>query len=484
MNNSIGKKAILLTITKIISLSIGMINAMILSRYRTLGEYGTYSQLNMVIALFTTIIMMGLPGSINYFISKAESDKEKSIFLSNYYTISTLLSLFTGIMLLIGMPFIVKYFKNELIFSFAFYLMLIPWINIIGGSIGNLLIVYNKVTFLSFYNIGSSITMLGILVISVALNLSFMQYMYIIVSVQILITLFIYLIVAKLTGSLHPTINKNLVKTILKFSIPLGLATIVGTISIELDKLLIGYFFDTETMAIYTNAAREMPITIVSSSITAVLMPHLVRVLKDNKNEEAISLWRDATSLSYIFICFLATALFMLAPEVISLLYSDKYLAGVSVFRIYNIVLLLRSTYFGIILNSIGKTKFIFYSSIISLGLNAILNYFFYLIFGLTGPAIATFVSIAFINILQLAATSKWLNISFRRIFPWRKILIITIINILMGIIFYIFKVNIPLEQVVGEIIESIILGIFWCFFYGIVTLKLIKQMWLSINSY
>lgn len=483
MNNNIGKNATQITITKFINIAIGMINAMILSRYRTLEEFGTFSQLNIVIALLTTVTMMGLPGSINYFLAKADNNKERSVFLSNYYSISTILSVFTGILLLIGMPYIVKYFKNELIFSFGFYLLFMPWINIIGGSIGNLLIVYNKIRYLSIYNIGSSIITLGVLLISVIFNMSFLQYMYITVSTQILVTLFIYFVAYRIAGGMYPLINKSLLNEILKFSIPLGLASIVGTLHIESDKLLIGYFFDTETMAVYTNAAREMPVKIIASSFTAVLMPHLVRLLKENKNEEAISIWSETNLFSYIFVSFFATALFVFAPEVISLLYSDKYLHGVSVFRVYNIVLLITFTYYGMILNSIGKTKLIFYSSIASLGINVVLNYIFLKLLGVIGPAIATVVSTALVAIFQLIATTKYVQINFRRILPWRKLIIITIINVIMGFIFYLIKLNIPLDYLIGETFESIILGIFWTLLYSLVMFKSVKKIWLSINK-
>lgn len=484
MKNSIGKKATQLTITKLVNLIISMIIVMFLSRFRTLEEYGTYSQLNMVVALLATIIMLGLPNSINYFLAKAEDNKERTEFLSNYYTISTLLSIITGAVLLFTMPLMVKYFNNELIYSFGFVVLLLPLINIIGGSIGNLLIVYERVTLLSIYNIASGMILLGILVVSIILDFSFMNYMRMTISAKMLITLFIYYIASKLAGKLRFTINKNMIKTILKFSIPLGLAAIVGTISIELDKLMIGYFFDTETLAIYTNAAKEMPVTIIASSITAVLLPQLVVMLKEHKNEAAISLWGDATSLSYAFICFFATALFVFAPEAISILYSDKYLPGVAVFRVYNIVLLLRCTYFGMILNSIGKTKFIFYCSIASLALNVLLNYIFYLIFGLIGPAIATFVSIASMQLLQLFMTSKHLNASFKKVFPWKMVFKITLTNVLMGVSIYFLKVNVRLEPVIGEILETIILVFVWFVLYCLVMLKTTKKIWQSLSLY
>lgn len=134
-----------------------------------------------------------------------------------------------------------------------------------------------------------------------------------------------------------------------------------------------------------------MPVTIIASALTAVLMPRLVRLLRDKEYDDAVNIWGNSIRnfiYHYLF-CFIRFDSF--APEVISLLYSDKYLPGVDVFRVYSLVLLLRVTYFGMILNSIGKTKFIFYSSILALILNVILNYIFYLIFGFYRSSLCLF---------------------------------------------------------------------------------------------
>ena len=67
MRRSIGSDALKLTISKLITMAIALVNAMLLSRFRTLEEYGTYSQLLLIINLATTFFMLGLPNSINYF---------------------------------------------------------------------------------------------------------------------------------------------------------------------------------------------------------------------------------------------------------------------------------------------------------------------------------------------------------------------------------------------------------------------------------
>ena len=74
---SIINDTIKLTISKVMSLVIAMVSSMLLSRYRTLEEYGTYSQLLMVINIMTSLLMLGLPNSINYFLSRAETEEGK-----------------------------------------------------------------------------------------------------------------------------------------------------------------------------------------------------------------------------------------------------------------------------------------------------------------------------------------------------------------------------------------------------------------------
>lgn len=483
MKQSIAADATKLTVAKSITLIISLASVMLLSRFRTLEEYGTYSQLLMVVNITTTIFMLGLPNSINFFLARAESNEEKQKFLSVYYSLNTTLSLITGLVLILCAPLIVRYFDNALITSFIYVLAIFPWANIILSSIQNVYIVYKKSSQLMFFTILNSAFLLLIIILVEIFDWDFNMYMILFVIVNSAFAASVYIIVKNLAGRLSFVFDKELIKKILAFSIPLGLATVVGTISIELGKLFIGKFYNAAEFAIYTNAARELPVTIIAASVTAVLMPQLVRLLKNNKNLEAVTLWGDATSLSYIFICFFATGFFVYAPDVISLLYSDKFLPGVSVFRIYCVVLLLRCTYFGMILNSVGRTKFIFYSSVAALLLNALFIYPCYLLFGFVGPAIASFISITAMQYMQLSATSKSINTPLEKVFPWRTLGMISIVNIGIGLLFYLVKDALPLEIITGEVIESIILGFIWGVLYISIMFRPIKRKWTVLNA-
>lgn len=480
---SVGNDALKLTISKMMVLVIQMISAMLLSRFRTVEEYGTYSQLLMAVNLATTVIMMGLPNSLNYFLAGAEGDKEKGHFLNVYYTMSTVLSAVVGCVLVVLVPFLVSYFENPLLNNFLFFLAVFPWTKIIMSSVENVLVVYKRTNLIMAYRVLNSIFLLSIILIVQVFEWTFTTYMVLYLVVEAVFSVLVYVFAKQSAGRLCVAIDIELTKRIFKFSVPMGIATMLGTLNIELAKVVIGGLMDTESLAIFTNASKEMPVTIIASSITAVLLPRMVKLLKNKQNEDAVKLWSKATNISFAIITFLAFALFVFAPEVMTILYSEKYLSGVSVFRVYSLVLPLRCTYFGMVLNASGHTKKILYSSVISLVLNLCMNIVFYKMFGFVGPAIASLVAQLVINVVQLLWTSRVIEVKFSRIFDWKLLGISLIKNAVLAVVFYVIKSVVPLEAFVGEIIESILLGFIWMIIFAIIEFKNLKKQWVFLNK-
>lgn len=479
---SLGGDAVRLTTSKFISLAITMVTTMLLSRFRTYAEYGTYSQLLLVVNLFTSLFMFGLPNSINFFLSRADTRDDRKKFVSVYYTLSSVLSFFIGLILVLAIPFIEDYFHNSLIHSFAYFLALYPWAHVISNSIENLLVVYKRTRLLMAFRIAHSIMMLGTVALVQFLGFGFNEYMLVFIIANSLFAIIVYTIAAKLSDGIRFSLDKTLIQEVFAFSIPLGLASAIGTLNAEIDKLLIGYLMDTEQLAVYTNAAKELPLTIVATSVTAVLLPQLTRMVKQGSGKEALKLWGYAAEFAVIVIALIVSGVIVYAKEVMIILYSEKYLPGVQVFRIYTLNLLLRCTYFGILLNAYGKTKQIFYCSLVSLGLNIILNPLFYWAFGMMGPAIATFVAIMIIQLLQLKMTAITVGIPFAEVFPWRHITRIVGINIALAGVFYLLKKALPLNMLLGEVIESLLLGVIWSGLYFLIMKKYLLDLWHKLN--
>lgn len=483
---SVGKDALYLTASRILTSVIGVVTSMLLARFRTLGEYGTYSQIIMVTDLVTSILLLGLPNSINYFLAKADTQKDRQNFMSVYTTLSTILTIVIGICLYLAMPLIIDHFSNPLIRDFAYVFAVYPWSSIFINSISSVCIVYGKSNRLIFFNLANALVVLGVLLIAKVADLSFHQYMLMYMGVLFLFAVAAIIWSHKLTGGIRISLDFSLIKDIFIFSIPLGLASASGSISHELGKLVIGRFFSVDEYAIFANASRELPVTIVATTLTAVLLPQLVRMIKKGNHNDAVKLWGNAIEISLCFMCLVAGSFIVFAPDILSLFYSEKYVTegGIMVFRIYSIILLLRATYWGIILNATGNTKFIFYSSLISLLINFVVNIASIYLLGFIGPAISSLISIITISFIQLKFTTKVINVPLSKIFPWRNIIKLLLTSagfcVVFGTVKYILLPDFNRET---SILISIGLGIVWSGIYALVNMKFVKHSWYLLNA-
>lgn len=485
--SSLGADALVLTASRVLVSLLGLVTSMLLARFRTLEEYGTYSQIIMVVDLLATLVLMGLPNSVNYFLSKAETAQERRRFMSVYLTLSVLLSaVITGCAFL-ALPIIERYFNNPLISGFAYVFAAYPWASMMINSLGNTCVVCGRANRLIFFNLTQSLLSIALLLIAKVAGIPFGTYLMLYMGLLVVLAVAAVIWIRRMVGPVGICFDGKLIRTIFAFSIPIGLAGAVGTLNVELDKLVIGRFFTTEEYAIFANAGKQLPVTMLTDSLTAVLLPCMVRLLKDGRKQDAVKVWGNSINIAFCFMCLVAGGLFVFAPDVMNLFYSAKYVTpeGVMVFRIYTTVLLFRFTYWGIVLNATGKTKFILYSSLASLGFNMLGNVALYYAFGFVGPAISTFVAVLAISMVQLIFTTKVLCVDVWHVFPWRNMAKMLLQTIALGSIFWAIR-NFVFGSV-GAFLGLCIavgLGVMWGALYGLSNRKMLLQNWQELNRY
>lgn len=481
-NNKIGTNAVLLTTSKMVVMLISLITSMLLSRFRTLEEYGTYSQLTTIVNIAVSVFMLGLPNSLNYFYARAETTDEKDGFLSNYYSLITFLSALAGVILCVLIPLLQVFYSNHGLVTFWFVLALLPWTKVLISSRSNMLIAAGHTDRVISYNILNGLCLLAVIVLIRVADMSFYSYMIMYIVVEVFFGVVVYFEAYRLSEKLRVTFDKELIKAVLAYSVPIGLATSVSTINRELDKLVIGNLMNTEQLAIYSNAAKELPLVFIQQAFMSVLLPSLSRMIKKGRYEKTVEMWSDTVDFCFILMSFFVSAILVFAPQMMTVLYSGKYLPGANIFRVYGLVLLWRTTYFGMILNVTGHSKEIMYSSILSLILNVILNVLFFRLFGMIGPAIATFISVGIINIAQLVFSSKIMQVSFAKIFHWRKLAKILSLNLLSAAIICAAVGLLGLGTSGKDIVICIIIGVVWMAGYMLFMSKQLKQIWKKIN--
>lgn len=470
------KDSFKLTFAKGLTILLNTVVIMILARLISVEDYGTYSQLILISTLATTIFSLGLPNCLNFFLSIAPTEKEKGEFLSTFYTMNTLIGIITGIVLYFSLPILSNILKNPDLESYGFFLLLFPLSKIVSSSVENLLVNYRKTNLL----IGSKVLYVFIMLVSVALvffaKLSFKHYILLFLSCEVIMAIITYSLSYYISHKrLKIKISFQLLLKIFKFSIPLGISAMIGTLSIELDKLCINLFYSKEQFAIYTNASRELPFSVITLSISAVTMPIMIKYLRRNMKDSAIDLWKKSNELTFFVFTLIAFVLIANSKEFMTFLYSEKYLSGQFIFQIYCFTIIIRSTNFSQLLSCKGETKFILISSGLSLIINIILNIILLNTIGFNGPAIATVVSMLSMGLFQLFITSKRFSCSLKDIYPWKSIFHILIFNIILFIIF---------TAIIQYFITSLILKLFIDLIWILFAIFLYKNKLLEIVKF
>ncbi|WP_416327433.1 oligosaccharide flippase family protein [[Eubacterium] hominis] len=481
---NIGKKSVVLSFCNVTTLIITMLISMIIARYRSLEENGIYTLIMLIVNTVISFAILGIPNSITYFVGKYKKKEDKEHYIGMYYTAMFTICLTVGILLFITTPIIADFYKNQALKDFRYIFLFLPLFLQITSTISDILISFEKIKLLIFYRMIYSILLLMINVLMVIFKWDFSVYMFIYVCTLFFLTFIVYFIIKiKLKVKKIVYFNKTLLLEILKFSLPMGVATIVGTLSLEVDKLFIAAKFSTEVLGMYGYMAKELPIVAITSSVTSVLLPAIAGMMNNGSQKEAIDLWKKSTIITFSITMFFASGVFTYASQVIEILYSSKYIDGITIFRIYTFSLLLRFTYFGLFFNCTGNSKKVMYFSIIGLLLNICFNYIFYSIFGIIGPAIATVVSLYITSFLQLKGTAKLLTIKINELLPWRDFIYIFFLNVFLAFVFFLIQKYLDLDFVIGDCAEALFLGCVWGLIYWMIIRKKIIKLWKRLNT-
>ena len=313
-------------------------------------------------------------------------------------------------------------------------------------------------------------------------NGNFYTYMIIYIAVQTIFVIGLYYAAYRMSGKLNILIKKNLIIEILQYCIPLGIAAIVSTLNIELDKLMIGRFYSTDAMAVYTNVSKELPINLLTVAVTTVMLPKMVSLIGKNKKQEAIEAWGVSIELSAVVLCFACMILFVFSDIIINVLYSAKYLEGNNIFKVYVITSLVKITSWGIVLNATNNTKLVLKTSVITLLINVVLNFLLLKLFGMIGAAVATLISEFFGIALKLYYTANVIGYKYKDVIPWKKIGQILFINVLLGVIVYILNMLFSNNIQNLYIRSCICVGMSIIIYFSLMQKKL-KMLWLKLND-
>lgn len=433
---SIKSKVLSLSLAQVLLVLSNLVAGMVFTRVLSTKDYGTYLQTFLAYEFAVPLLTLGLPSALYYFLS-GKKEQEKRIVLENLILLFGAGAIFSLFLLCGGIDLLAKRFNNNEIKStlkwmilyplYTFPILLAPSVWITKGKT-NLNAVFNVIT-------GGVTTIL--LICSVLIFKNYESPIIVrILAPLIYLPIYLYLIFKNVSGDwISPKLSS--MWEILKFSVPLGLATVFGTLARQLASLIVSLRTSPEAYATYAVGAREIPlIGVITGSIAVVIMADMAAKIKEDNLEDALKLFKKAALVSASFLFPIMCFLMVNAEGFIRILYSEKYINSVVPFRIYLFIIPIRIAYYGSAFIALGKTKQVLIRSVLDLIFTGVLCYLFVLLWGEQGAALGLIITLFFWSVpYNLVTLSKYFKSDFKNMLPFRQLFKILIISSICAVI-------------------------------------------------
>lgn len=420
----------------------------IIARSYSPTDFGVYALAMTVFIFLGQIFILGLGDgcsrNIAFYRGKKNHKKVKEIITSSF-KITVVSSIIGSIFLFLSADWISLniFHTNTLIIPLKILSFALPFqllIDIIVSTFRGFDRTKENVYFYHFLMSGGKLLMVIPIVI---LGLSFEYIFYVFVMNMIMTFLIATFYFKRNTPKEIKEIKRSgnsIKKDLLIFSIPLVFSGMSWFLLQGADRLMIGFFMKEYNVGIYNTAcsiAGYLNMFLVSTMF--IYQPVGTKLYGAGKMLEVKKLYQTITK--WIFILASPVIMFIvLQPEVtISFLFGSKYLGAtfplLILFLTYTLRIWLGPAGGSIIM--LGKTRQLMCIVASMALINIILNWFLIPIYGISGAAIATGISVIILSFLQLVYLYK-----ISKIHPIRKVYlkIITVFLSLTAIVYLLFQ--------------------------------------------
>jgi O-antigen/teichoic acid export membrane protein len=485
MKQSNSLQAFWVAIGSLFSFGFGLISSMILSRYLTKEDYGTYKQVLYVYNTLLVVFTLGIPKAFSFFLPRVPLNETKNL-IKKITNLLFLLGGFFSVLLFVCSRLISILLNNPNLANALKIFSLVPLLMLPTMGLDGILSTFRKVQFLTIYTVVTRCIMLFCITIPIIFFNG--NYLHAIIGfVCASIIAFILALYFKYIPVKNIEVKKCNVTyaDIFNFSFPLLVASIFGIIFASADQFFISKYFGTVVFAEFSNGALDLPFTgMIVGACATVLSPIFSRLSNETVNPQLdiFPIWKSVFEKSSKLIYPLLLFCWFFADILMAVLYGDKYENSFIYFRIKSIINFFTLIVYGPLLISIGKVKY--YSNVLMVGTIVLIILESLSVLICDSPYMITAISVIcrFGQIFaMLAFVAKYFEVRIYHLFPAEVLLKIVIVSILILLpIHYllvdVFLINKLLTLSIGFVLYAVIF--FVCsYFMKIDYLSIIKSI-------
>lgn len=483
-SNGAATNSVMLTFVHVISTLLGIVVTKLLSVNFSLQEYGTYSQALLVTSTVTSISILGLTNATNYFYNRTTEEKAQQIYVSTIFAIQYVVGLTCAVFVFILRVPIARYFGNDSLINVLPIVALTPFLTNLISMYQTLFVSIGKAKVIAIRNLAVSLIRLSAVIVACYIIKNIKIVLIVILCLDVAQIVYFGLLFKKYKHSI--TIKESqigLVKEILAFSIPMSIYIMTNAVSRDIDKYVISAFSNTETLAIYTNAAKLLPFDMLTSSLITVLVPIITRLINQKDFGEAKNVFMLYLRIGYVLTFIFVGGAIAVSRDLMLFLYDEKFLVALPVFIIYLIVDMIRFANVTTILSGSGKTKILMTISIIIMICNGACNIIGYILLGIVGPALVTLILTLLMNILLLHFGAKEIKSKIIDLFNIKEMMVIGAQICIVGLLAFVFS-NFLHEKQISHVVSLIVCYGGYIFILGILNYRRAFECYQKLNQY
>lgn len=460
-NGSNTIQAFWLGIGSLVSFSFGIVSAAILSRYLSKSDYGTYKQVLYVYNTLLVVFSLGMPRAYSYFLARAPIEEGRSI-VRKMNSLFLVLGIVFAIVLFCASSIFADMLKNPDLKGNLQLFSITPVFLLPLLGIESIMVTYKKAYINTVYVIFSRLFSLLCVIAPV---LCFDASVYAAVGGFVISSLLCCLLGLYLENRLFLDIEKRTtsikVSDILKFSIPLLVASLWGIIISSANQFFVSRYWGNGTFAEFSNGFIELPFaSMVISAAATVLLPVFSKMVYERTdNKVIVDLWKSVAMKSAKIIFPLAIFSYFFAEPIMILLYGEQYASSAIYFQIITVVNLVRIVPYAPIVMALGKVKAYANVHLITAIMIVVLEFISVHLF-CEEPYVIAIMSVictVFSLFLQMRIICNALNVSISDLIPYNPMLKILFCSLLSSILTKIFC------SFLGEFsaLKVVVMGIF-----------------------
>jgi len=454
----------IITVAKMTILLSSLVMAALLSRLLDKSDYGAFRQILMLYAITSTAFAVSIPQSIYYYLPRLQPSEQKG-FIYQSMGLLFIFGALIGVFLFFGAGFIGRTWHNESLSSMLRVFAVYPALMLPVLAIESILMTFRRIATIFTFSIVSKALQVVAVVLPIYLGYSIVYSIYVWMIFSVLQLVAAVWLVKNVVNCHDITFEWKFLTEQIKYALPLSTAAIMGSLGLNIDKIMVSTFGNPRMYAVYSNGAFELPIVgVIGVAVTITVLPVMTLYAKEKKTDEFLGLWyRSQAKVAFIlFPIWLYCLLF--ANGVVVLLFGRAYSESTVIFQIYLLLLPTRLCTFNRILGPLNKNWIYTKGHMIQLIFEVILCYIAFRKFGITGAAVGL-VSSIYLNVIYTArASSKLLGIGFFKIWPlkilWKYFLFAAISSIVAYAVCNLIPEQMYIQKIVRLTLGFVLTGI------------------------